>query len=350
MTGALRNAALAICFLAVLGVGRANAAAGSATEFYTGRNIQILIGAEVGSTYDKYARVLGRHIKRYIPGGPSVVFKNSIGADGRKALTWLHEFGANDGSIIGAVRPDAIMAPLLIDKKSAEAIKYDPLRFVFIGSAARTVHVCIIRNDSPAQTLEEARKQPLIMGANRQGGPLRNTALALARVLGARFRIVNAYRDLAQTVRGLEEGEVHGICGYEYGNLMRTRPDLIKEDKVKIMLQYALKGHSALLKRNIPMMWNYSRNDSEREVLRILTASQVFARPYLLPPGVPSDRVGVLRSAFERTMRDLNFQADARKAKLDLYLTSGREIDSQIKKLFSAPDFIVERARAARQG
>ncbi len=349
MSGALRNAALAICVLAALGAGRAGAVE-SPTEFYTGKNIQFLIGSPTGSTFDKYARIVGRFIKRYIPGNPSVVFKNVIGADGRKLLSWLNDFAANDGSIIGAVRPGAIMAPLLADKKTAGTIRYDPQNFIYLGSAASTVHVCIMRKDSPAQTFEQALKQPLILGANRQGGALRDTALALANVLGARFRIVNTYRDLAQTIRALEEGELHGICGYEYGALMRTRPDLLKEDKVNIMLQYALRGHSDLLKRKVPMMWQYTRNDSDREVLRMLAASLVFARPYLVPPGVPRDRVGVLRSAFERTLRDLNFQADARKAKLDLSLSTGREIESLIKKLFAAPDYIIERARAARQG
>lgn len=349
MSAAPRTAALAICVLAALGAGRAGAVE-SPVDFYTDRNIEFLIGAPAGSSFDRYARIIGRYIRRFIPGNPSVVFKNVVGADGRKVLAWLDDYAAKDGSVIGAVRPGAIMAPLLADQKTAAAIKYDPLRFIYLGSAASTVHVCIIRKDAPAQTLEQARKQPLIMGIDRQGGALRDTSLALANVLGARFRIVDAYRDLAQTVRALEEGELHGICGYEYGALMRTRPDLLREDKVNIMLQFALKGHSELLKRKVPMMWQYTRSDSDREVLRILAASQVFARPYLVPPGVPRDRVGVLRSAFERTLRDLNFRADARKAKLDLSLSTGREIESLIKKLFAAPDYIIERARAARQG
>lgn len=349
MSGALRNAAFAICWLAALGAGQAPAA-GLPAGFYTGRNIQVLIGAPPGGTFDKYARAIGRHIVRFIPGSPSVVFKNIVGAQGRKALAWLHNFAPNDGSIIGAVRPGAIMAPLLADKKTAQALQYDPLRFIYLGSAASTVHVCIIRKDSPALTFEQTRKQTLIMGATRQGGPLRDTALALRHVLGARFRLVSAYRDLAQTIRGLEEGEVHGICGYEFGILMKTRPDLIKEDKVNILLQYALKGHSALLKRKVPIMWQFTRSESDRDVLRLLAASLVFARPYLVPPGVPSNRVGVLRSAFERTMKDLDFQSDARKSKLDLSLSTGREVETLIKKVFSAPDHIVKRAREARQG
>jgi len=349
MSAALRNAAFAICWLAALGAGRAGAVQ-SPAEFYSGRNIRMLIGAPPGGTFDSYARIIGRHIKRYIPGNPSVVFKNIIGADGRKALAWLNEFAANDGSVIGAVRPGAIMAPLLADRKTARTIKYDPRRFIYLGSAARTVHVCIIRKDAPAQTFKQTRKQSLIMGVNRQGGALRDTTLALANVLGARFRIVDAYRDLAQTVRALEEGEVHGICGYEYGALMRTRPDLIKEDKVNILLQFALKGHSALLKRDVPMMWKFTRSDSDRDVLRILAAPLLFARPYLVPPGVPRDRVGVLRSAFERTLKDAKFRSAARKARLDVFLGTGRAIESLIKKLFAAPDYIIERARKAHHG
>jgi len=348
MSAASRIAALAICGLAAVAAGRASAIETPA-GFYTGKNIQLLIGAPPRSTFDAYARLIGQHIVRFIPGNPTVVFKNIIGAEGRKALTWMHEFASSDGSIVGAVRPGAIMAPLLADKKTAAAIRYDPQRLIYLGSAASTVHVCILRKDAPAQTLDQTRTQPLIMGADRQGGALRDTTRALANVLGARFRIVGAYRDLSQTVRALEEGEVHGVCGYEYGIMMKTRPDLLREDKVNFMLQYALRGHSALLKRKVPMMWDYARSDSDREVLQLLAAELVFARPYILPPGVPRDRVGVLRSAFERTLKDLDFQADARKARLDLSLTTGREIESLIRKVFAVPDHIVERARAARQ-
>lgn len=322
----------------------------SPAEFYTGKNIQILIGAPASSTFDKYARVIGRHIVRYIPGSPSVVFKNYVGGNGRKALAWLNQFAANDGSVIGAVRPDALVAPLLDDRKTTRGLTYDPLRFIYLGSAASTVQVCILRKDAPARTLDETRRQPLIMGANRQGGPLRNTSHALASVLGAKFRMVDAYRDLAQTMRALEEGEVHGICGIEYGLLMKTRPDLIRDGKVNIMLQFALRGQSALLRRRVPMMWDYARSDSDRDVLRILAAPLVFARPYLVPAGVPSDRVGVLRSAFERTLKDADFRSDARKAGLELTLSPGREIESLMKKLFAAPDHVVKRARAARKG
>jgi len=356
MSAALRKTVIsicAICLLAAVAPGRA-VAAKSPAGFYTGKNIQILIGARTESTYDAYARIVyarivGRHIARFIPGNPSVVFKNIIGAEGRTALSWINEFAANDGSIIGAVRPSAIMAPLLADRKTVGTVRYDPQRLIFLGSAASTVQVCIVRKDAPAQTLERTRKQPLIMGAPRDGGPLRDTALALGNVLGAKFRMVAAYRDVSQTVRALEEGEVHGICGYEYGIMMRTRPDLIREDKVNIMLQYALKGHSELLKRKVAMMWNYARSDSDREVLQLLAAPLVFARPYLLPAGVPHERVAVLRSAFERTLKDGDFQAEARKAQLDLSLTTGREIESLIRKVFAVPSYIVERAREARR-
>lgn len=355
MSAPSRIAALAICGLAAVAPGPAALAAGrpggveTPAGFYTGRNIQLLIGAPPQSTYDIYARLIGQHIVRFIPGNPTVVFKNIIGAEGRKALAWIHEFASNDGSVVGAVRPGAIMAPLLADKRTAAAIKYDPMRLIYLGSAASTVHVCIIRKDAPAQTLDQTRTQPLIMGVPRQGGAPRDTTRALANVLGARFRIVGAYRDLSQTVRALEEGEVQGICGYEYGIMMKTRPDLIREDKVNIMLQYALRGQSALLKRKVPMMWDYARSDSDREVLRLLAAELVFARPYIVPAGVPRDRVGVLRSAFERTLKDLDFQSAARRARLDLSLTTGREIESLIRKLFAVPRHIVERARAARQ-
>jgi len=351
MTGARSNAVLAIWWLAALCAASAGArAAERPVDFYAGRNVQFLIGAPADSSFDAYARLIGQHMIRYIPGSPSVVFKNMPDAEGRKAAAWLHDRAPSDGSVIGAVQAAALMAPLLADRKIARTLKYDPLRFVYLGSAARAVRVCIFRRDAPIQSFADLRKQPLILGADRGGGPLTDMPRVLTQVLGARFRMVSAYRDLSQTIRAMEEGEVHGVCGCQYSVLRKMRPDLMANDKFVFRLQFALKGHSDLHKRKVPMMWKFARSDSDRDVLRVLAAPQVFARPYLVSPGVPAHRVGLLRSAFERTLKDADFHAAARRAGLDLYLSTGREVETLLRELYDAPGYVVERARRAHLG
>jgi tripartite-type tricarboxylate transporter receptor subunit TctC len=323
------------------------AAPAPAADFYAGKTIEFYIGSSVGGGYNNYARTVGRHLVRHIPGKPDVVFKNMPGAGSRKLTSWLYNVAPKQGTVIGAIFPGALMEPVVGDPKKA---KYKPMDFEFIGSAASAVYVCLARADAPVQRFADVFEKKIIMGASQAGGSTRDTVLALKRVLGAKIDLVRGYKGSTEIVAALERGEVQGVCGYAYSSLMGSRPDLVRDGKVKIILQYALDGAPALDQQGVPMVWDFVKKDADRQVLELLTTQQVFGRPYVMPPGTPERLVDMVRAAFDATMKDPAFLADAKKAKLTISPASGKRIRALLKKVYSVPDDVLERARAVQKG
>jgi tripartite-type tricarboxylate transporter receptor subunit TctC len=319
-------------------------AATDVTEFYTGKTLTFIIGTENSS----YARTIGRHLVKYIPGNPSISFQNMTGQRSRKAAAALYQLAPGDGLTIGAILPNAVMAPLVeeIDKKK----KFDPLKFHYLGSASSSVLVCMVDSEAPAATFEQALKYPLIMGARKSGGTTRDSVMMLKNLLGASFRLVDGYRDRAQILEALMHGEIHGLCGYSWSALKRQRFDLIADKKVNLLLQFGLDGNKELTKRGVPTIWEFVSNPKDRAALSLLASSMVFSRPFVAPPGTPRAQVNALRVAFERTMRDVDFRSDAHKNQLNITPTTGEAVQRLIEKVYKTPSDIVERAKQARRG
>lgn len=319
-------------------------AATDVTEYYTGKTLTFIIGTENTS----YARTIGRHLVKYIPGNPSISFQKMVGMRSRKAAIALYQMAPGDGLTIAAILPDAIMAPLV--GPPVKKRRYDPLKFQYLGSASSAVFVCMVDRDAPAQTFEQALKHPLIMGASKFGGSTRDSVLMLKNLLGANFRLVAGYRDRAQILEALLHGEIHGLCGYSWSALKRQRFDLVADKKVNLLVQFGLDGHKELIKRGVPTIWEFVKDPRDRAALGLLASSMVFSRPFIAPPGTPRAQVNALRVAFERTMRDVDFRSDAHKNQLSITPTTGEAVQRLIKKVYKTPADVVERAKAARKG
>ena len=314
------------------------------TEFYTGKTITFIIGSQNAT----YARIIGRHMVKYVPGNPSMKFSKMAGRGSQDAAAAITRLAPGDGLAIAALLPEAIMAPLVgaPDKKRP----YNPLDLVYLGSASNSTYVCIGDSDAPAQSFEQALERPMIMGASAAGGSARDSTLMLMNLLGARFKLVDGYRDRAQVLKALEHGEVQGLCGYSWTRLKRQRFDLVAENKVKLLLQFGLDANPELTKLGVPSVWKFVKNDRDRAALGLLASSLVFSRPFVASPGTPRAQVNALRVAFERTMRDVDFRSDAHKNQLTIAPTTGEALQRLIKKIFKTPADIVSRAREARKG
>lgn len=314
------------------------------TEFYTGKTITFIIGSENTS----YARTIGRHMVKYVPGNPSMAFESMPENGSRDAAKVVAALAPGDGLTMAALLPDAIMDALFggVDRKR----KYDPLELIFLGSASNSTYVCIADTEAPAKNFSQALERPMIMGASMAGGSSRDSTKMLMNLIGAKFKLVDRYRDRAQVLEALEHGEIHGLCGYSWSRLKRQRLDLVTDKKVNLLLQFGLDAHSELTKLGVPSIWEFVKNERDRAALGLLASSQVFARPFVAPPGTPRAQVNALRVAFERTMRDVDFRSDAHKNQLNITPTTGEALQRLIKKIFSTPAEIVTRAREARKG
>ncbi len=334
----MQSRAASLCVAAVV----LAASPASAADFYAGKTIDLLIGGNVGGGYDIYARAIGRHLGRFIPGAPAIVPKNQPGAGSGRAASFLYSVAPKDGTVIGTVFPGAIMSPLLDER--AQPL-FDPARFRYLASADNATRVCITHARSRIKTFDDALRQKAIMGATATGGSTRDYVLMLRKTTGVMFELVAGYRGSADILLAMERGEVDGICGLDWASLKSQRPEWIRDKTANILVQASLEPEAELSRLGVPPIWSTIRSEDDKKAVALIVGQQVFGRPYLAPPGVPDEPVAILRAAFTATMRDPDFLADAERTRIDVVPTAGEKVQQLVEQLYATPKATVERAK-----
>lgn len=322
-----RTRAMAAVLLALLPA--FSAAAQTPEEFFHGKQIEIDINSSVGGGYDLYARLLARYMSKYIPGNPTIVPKNMVGASGLRLANWLYSAAQRDGTVIGAVSRATAFEPLL----GNAAAQYDGTKFNFIGSANDEVSVCVAWYTSGVATFQDVLARDLVVGAS--GGVGDDTyqfPALLNRMFGARFKIVGGYPGGNEINLAMERGEVQGRCGIPWSTVKATRRDWIDEKKANFLMQFSLAKHPDL--PNVPLVTDLAKTDQQRQILKLIFGRQVMGRPFAAPPGVPKDRITVLRKAFMDTMADKDFLAEAGEMKLEVKPVSGEQIERLVDDIY----------------
>ena len=314
---------------------------GHADESYSGKTINFIIGGNPGGGYDIYARTLGRHLGRHLPGSPDIVPMNMPGAGSAKAASYLYSISPKDGTEIGAVYPGAVMEPLL---GKYHSLSYDPSKFQYLGTLDSGTRVCITYKTSMTKTYADAQTRKTVLGASQAGGSTRDYAYMLNKLTGTKFDIVSGYKGSVDILLAMERGEIEGMCGYDWSSLKAQRPEWIWDKRVNILLQVGIDPEPALTKLGVPTLWNFLHNPEDRKVAELIVSQQLFGRPYLAPPGTPLDRVKILRAAFSATVKDQAFLADAKMSHIDIAPLSGERVQTVIEGLFASPRHIIDRA------
>jgi tripartite-type tricarboxylate transporter receptor subunit TctC len=333
------RAALAAAAAAIMCLGQEPA---PGAEFYAAKSIDFLIGGDVGGGYDIYARVIARHLGRFIPGRPAIVPKNLPGAGSGRAASFLYGVAPKDGSVIGALFPGAIMGPLLDDR--AQAL-FDPTKFQYLGSADNATRVCISHARSPIKRFDDALEHKAIMGATAAGGSTRDYVNMHRKTTGAMFELVAGYKGTADIFLAMERGEVDGMCGLDWASLKSQRADWIRNGDVNILAQVNLEPEPELTALGVPQIWQFIRNGDDKQAVALIVGQQVFGRPYLAPPGVPAEATRILRAAFAAAMQDQDFRADAERTRIDVAPSSGERVQRLVEELYATPKAIVDRAK-----
>ena len=316
----------------------------SVAAFYKGKTISVYIGSDVGGGYNAYARTSYKHMAKFIPGAPNIVFLNMPGAGGRKATQYVATIAAKDGMAIGAVQPGALVEPILGDPKR---VRYNPLEFGYIGSPESSDQLCLTRKDSPVKTFEDAFKHEVIVGGDTKGSSLHDVSNLLRNVLGVKFRVVKGYKGSRDAVLAMEKGEIDGICGYGWSPLMSQAPHLVRDKKVNLLVQFAVKGYAEPTEMGVPMIWKFVKTEEQRRILELAAAPLVFGRPQFMPAEVPKERLAALRRAFDRAMKDPAYIADAARQKLGVTPASGEEVEAMIRRIYTSPKALQVKTRAA---
>jgi tripartite-type tricarboxylate transporter receptor subunit TctC len=315
-----------------------------AADFYAGKTIELLVGAPPGGGYDIYARTVGRHIARFIPGNPSVVVKNMPGAGSAKAAQYISTLAPKDGTSFAGVMPGAIMGTLLDPNVDAT---FDPTKVRYIGTANSGTRICVTLKGSKVTTFDEAQKIPAKFGGAAPNDSTYDYGYLHKHTAGAVFDIVSGYRGTNEMALAMERGELDGMCGWDWSSFKSQRPDWLRDKKANVLLQVSLDPHPELTQMGVPSVFKYVTNETDKKVVELVVSQTVFLRSYILPPETPPEQVAILRGAFDATMKDKQFLDEAEKLRIDISPLSGAKVQELVQKVHATPKDIAERARKA---
>jgi tripartite-type tricarboxylate transporter receptor subunit TctC len=322
-------------------------AADSVADFYRGKNLEFTIGYPPGSGYDVYGRALARHLGGHIPGEPTVVVQNMPGAGSLKAANYIYNVAPKDGSAIGAINRSLATAALLetVPEKKAK-LKFDALKFNWIGSTDKATSIAICRDASGFKTFDRFLEKEAIATAAAPTSDSVVYPTVLNNMLGTKFRIVSGHQGSGGNFLALERGEADCYLGTTYSSVESLKPDWMKPNNgyMTVVVQIAAEKDPHLA--NVPLVMKYA-NDKQRKALALLLSTQSMGRPYMAPPGVPAGRVAALRAAFEATMKDPGFRKDAKKTGISVDPMSGTEILHLLKGVYATDKSVVEMMQKA---
>jgi tripartite-type tricarboxylate transporter receptor subunit TctC len=321
--------------------GAAEAAQDDVAAFYRGKQLRMVVGTGPGGGYDLFARAVARHIGNHIPGNPTIIVQNQAAAGGLVMVNQLYSLGPKDGTVMAAPINGIPTAPLL----EPAAARFDAAKLNWIGSTNRETYVAYAWHTARVRSLSDLLQEELIVGATAGGTTLVDFPLVTNKFLGTRFKIVRGYDSTPQINVAMERGEVEGIGGIGWQSVKTTIPQWIAEKKITVIAQYGLHRDPEL--PDAPTMLELAKTDADRQALTMMFARTEYGRPYFVPPEVPPTRVEALRRAFDATMKDPDFMADAAQLQLDLSPATGEEVQALVAKLASTPADIAARVRAA---
>ena len=299
-------------------------------EFYGKRTVTIAVGFSPGGNYDLYARLVGRHIGRHIPGNPTVIVQNMPGAGSRRLANTLANIGPHDGTMIGLPNQGIAMDQAL----GTDGVKFDARKFNWIGSPIEDNNVFWGWHTNPVKTIEDARQREFIVGATGPGSPTTYYPRIMNELLGTKFKVVSGYPGSNELDFAIEKGEVGGrVVSW---TSLKITSDWIATGKANVMLQFGLRKTAELPK--VRMLQDLATNAKHREIFEFLCLVPAMGRPFFMPQGVPAERVAAVRAAFAATMKDPAFVDDVRRARLDISPLTGEEIAQVVARKFNAPD------------
>jgi tripartite-type tricarboxylate transporter receptor subunit TctC len=313
----------------------------SPEEFYRGRQLTMIVYSPAGSAYDIYARALTRHMGKHIPGNPTFIHQYVVGAGGLKAIETLYRIAPKDGSVIGTVGRGLPFEPFL----GRNELKYDPLRLTWIGSMNREATLAMSWHTVKVKTFEDLRTTELLVPGTGAGADSEIIPHAFNNLAGTKFKIISGYRNTTEAALAMERGEIEGLAYWSWSALKSLQPTWVRDNKVNLLFHTGDRPVAEL--PNVRMIRKLVDNPIDRQAMEFLLAREILGRPFLAPPDLPPERAAILRTAFAATMRDPDFLKDAEKAKLDVDLVTGAEVESVLKTAATAPIEVVNRLKDA---
>ncbi len=314
----------------------------TAAEFYKGRRISMITAASPGGGYDQYARLLAHHMPRHIPGEPSIVVQNMVGAEGLRAANYLNNVAPQDGSVIGGLSRNAGLVRIYDFDRSA--VQFDPQQLHWLGSPQQEIGLVIINAKTGVRNAADLAGRDISLSSTATNSPTSIYSRMLNATLGTKLKAVEGYQGSQAALLALERGEVDGHIsgGSSAAFRARIRPWL-ESGAARIVLQMGMKRDAEF--PEVPTVLELLDKPEDRALFEIGFVEQVMGRPFMVAPKVPADRVALLRAAFDATMKDKEFISHAAREKVELDPVDGATINALIDKAHAAPPAVIQRLR-----
>ncbi len=335
----LQKTSATAVFLAAMAAALPSAYAQSVENFYKSKTISLIIGYPPAGAPDVYARLVARHLGKYIPGNPSIVAKNMPGAGSLLAANHLFNFAPRDGTTLGLTSPTIPLEETL----GAPASKYKAAQFNWIGRLATNPNITFINSTSRVKTIKDAFEKEAILGATGRSSTNAVYPAVLNNVLGTKFKIVPGYPGTAAVMLAMERGEIEGSSA-TYDGIMALHPDWIKSKKVNVVVQYLLKRHPDL--PDVPTSVEVATTPEQATILRTVSSASEIGKFLLTTPDVPAERVAALRAAFDAVVRDPEFLSEAANLRVEIDPLPGLELQEIVRETQSIPASLIEKVRA----
>ncbi len=314
------------------------AASETAADFFAGKTITLIAPSAVGGGYDLYSRFLSRFIGKHIPGNPTVIVRNMPAAGGIGAANHLYSIAAPDGLTFGVFQNTVTLNQL----GKMSGVKFDVRKFGWIGNMSIASTICALSGKAKGLSGKDLFNHDITVGAS--GGSAAMIPTLLNSLAGTHFNVVRGYPSTSNVVIAMEQGEVNGLCGWSWDGARVNAKDMLARKVATVAIDIAIQPQPELQAAGVPFLMDLLPDGENKDVLKIILSTQVYNRPVAAPPGVPEDRLRVLRDAFTATMKDPSVQAEADKLGLDLEYLAPERILELMNQVLDAPVHVQERA------
>jgi tripartite-type tricarboxylate transporter receptor subunit TctC len=318
------------------------AAAQPSAPFFHGKTVTIFVGFAPGGGYDAYAQLLAAHMRRHIPGEPTVIVKHMPGAGSLVLMNHLFNVAPRDGTAFGIPSANAAFSPLIGSPQEQAASKFDATKFSWLGSLERFAPIGIAWHTSGFKTLADVKAREFRFGSSGPASGGEVYAQLLNEMTGTKLRPVRGYRGSNDITLAMERGEIDGFVGWCWTCMKADKPQYISDHLVNLFVQIGLEPEPEM--KGTPFVLDLIVDPRDKQAARLILASLAMSRPFVAPLGLPSDRLNTLREAFQATAADPAFLAAAKKAGRDISPISGSDIEQLLKDSYALPATVIKRA------
>ena len=328
------------CALALSATLATAAKAEPVADFYKGKTISLLVASGPGGGYDLYARALARRYPEHVPGKPAIVIQYLPGGGGLVAANNLSELAPRDGTAIGLLASSTLLLAALGDRNT----RFENLKLTYVGNMNEEVDTCSVWHATGVKSYKDVMQRDLIIGAAGAGSNSQTFPLAMNKVLGTKFKVITGYNGGAHLrVAAMEKGELQGTCGVFVSTLGARFAKQLSDGQLKVVLQMGLSRHPEF--KDVPNALELAKDESGRAALELLFGQLALGRPFFAPPGVPEDRARALAKAFDQTMNDAEFRAEAKKMNVELRWFDAARMKAVMERMEATPEPIKEEVR-----